>query len=74
MGIPGSKHVYLGLWDSEEEAARAYDSALVRLRGSSAATNFALSEYRTDLAAYHRLHQVCHKALPDKALNYSSSE
>lgn len=51
--------MYLGLWDREEEAARAYDSALVRLRGGAAATNFALSEYRTDLAAYHKLHQVC---------------
>lgn len=58
VGVPGSKHVYLGLYEGEEEAARAYDSSLVRLRGSSAATNFALSEYKSDLAAYHKLHQV----------------
>ena len=59
VGVPGSKHVYLGLYDTEEEAARAYDSSLVRLRGSAAATNFALSEYKADLAAYHKLHQAC---------------
>lgn len=63
VGVPGSKHVYLGLYDTEQEAARAYDSSLVRLRGSSAATNFALSDYRTDLAAYHKLHQVSHNPL-----------
>eukprot|EP00884_Botryococcus_braunii_P023320 jgi/Botrbrau1/9672/Bobra.0201s0006.1 len=57
IGIPGSKHIYLGLFQSEEEAARSYDAALVRLRGSSAATNFALSDYTGDLAAYHKMQQ-----------------
>ena len=42
----------------ETEAAQAYDRALVRLRGTAAATNFALSDYRTDLAAYHKMQQV----------------
>lgn len=35
-----------------------YDAALVRLRGTAAATNFALSDYRLDLAAYHKMQQV----------------
>ena len=35
-----------------------YDAALVRLRGSSAATNFALADYRHDLVAYHKMQQV----------------
>lgn len=58
IGIPGSKHIYLGLFEAEQDAARAYDSALVRLRGTTAATNFALLDYRSDLAAYHKLQQV----------------
>ena len=37
---------------------QAYDRALVRLRGIAAATNFALSDYRSDLADYHKMQQV----------------
>ncbi|PRW05820.1 pathogenesis-related genes transcriptional activator [Chlorella sorokiniana] len=57
IGVPGSKHVYLGLFNAETEAARAYDRALVRLRGPGAATNFTLSDYRTELAQYHQVQQ-----------------
>jgi hypothetical protein len=31
IGIPGSKHIYLGLFNEEREAARMYDAALVNL-------------------------------------------
>ena len=55
IGIPGSKHVYLGLFVDEKEAARAYDRALVRLRGGAAATNFSLAEYRGEMGDYHRM-------------------
>ncbi|KAL3156804.1 hypothetical protein ABBQ38_001075 [Trebouxia sp. C0009 RCD-2024] len=58
IGIPGSKHIYLGLFNLEKEAAQAYDRALVRLRGTAAATNFALSDYRSDLAEYHKMQQT----------------
>eukprot|EP01023_Acetabularia_acetabulum_P001944 TRINITY_DN10766_c0_g1_i3.p1 TRINITY_DN10766_c0_g1~~TRINITY_DN10766_c0_g1_i3.p1 ORF type:complete len:548 (-),score=114.85 TRINITY_DN10766_c0_g1_i3:294-1937(-) len=58
IGIPGSKHIYLGLYEQEADAAKAYDRSLVRLRGSSAATNFALSDYRTELADYHKMQQL----------------
>jgi hypothetical protein len=55
IGIPGSKHVYLGLFVEEKLAAQAYDQALVRLRGGTAATNFSLSEYRLEMGDYHRM-------------------
>ena len=35
-----------------------YDAALVRLRGAAAATNFALADYRHDLAAYQKMQQA----------------
>lgn len=56
LGVPGQRHVYLGLFPNEDAAARAYDRALVRLRGVGAATNFPLSEYATELAAYEASH------------------
>lgn len=53
IGIPGSKHIYLGIHTDEKEAAVCYDRALVRLRGRSAATNFLLTEYKSELADFH---------------------
>ena len=47
----GSFHELTGLWCAD-------DSALVRLRGTTATTNFPLLDYRSDLAAYHKLQQV----------------
>jgi hypothetical protein len=52
IGMPGSKHIYLGLYNEEAAAARAYDRALVRLRGPGAATNYALVFYKTELEAF----------------------
>ncbi|CAL5219375.1 g1195 [Coccomyxa viridis] len=57
IGVPGSKHIYLGLYESEDQAAKAYDRSLVRLRGSNAATNFSISDYRADLADYYKMQQ-----------------
>ena len=53
IGMPGSRHIYLGLYNEEAEAAKAYDRALVKLRGNAAATNFALSNYNGELKQYH---------------------
>jgi hypothetical protein len=57
IGISGNKHVYLGLYNKEPDAAKAYDRAVVRIKGSQASTNFTLSDYNRELTE-HELKQV----------------
>jgi len=47
IGVPGCLNSYLGLFDGEVDAARAYDRAILLLKGSGAATNFDAAEYGT---------------------------
>lgn len=54
IGIAGNKHVYLGLFDNEGDAARAYDRAVVRIKGSQASTNFTLGDYHHEMAEHSR--------------------
>jgi hypothetical protein len=51
--------VYLGGFDSEAEAAFAYDLAAVKFRGAASQTNFSMANYAPELAARDQVRLLC---------------
>ena len=52
-----SSQVSFGMYDTEEEAARQYDRALVVEKGRSAKTNFPIASYEGEVEAFEA-HQL----------------
>ena len=71
--LVGKKYKYLGLHDTEDAAAIAYDQEAVRLKGFDAITNFDISEYADVLAEHHASKLRDAVALKEKYLEMSTA-
>ncbi|XP_055822202.1 AP2-like ethylene-responsive transcription factor At1g16060 [Solanum dulcamara] len=56
------KQVYLGAYDEEESAARAYDLAAIKYWGTSTFTNFPISDYEKEIEIMQNMTKEEHLA------------
>ena len=63
------KKVHLGLYNTELEAAQAFDRAAVRCKGKKAVTNFDVNEYKDELAEFEDRTRNNHDELQGKLRN-----
>lgn len=70
----GSKPVHIGYFESQLEAARAYDQEAIRLRGPNTTLNYPITDYDVGPPEQHGSDTVPAPAQPKRVANASGSQ